>query len=211
MAAITGSVVALGTAAYQANRANKAAGAQERAAGAANALSQQQFEQTRADLSPYMGLGADATARLRQLQSGDMSGFFESPDYQFNLSQGIGGIDRGAAARGSLFSGGTDADRIRFASGLASQEYGNFFSRLQQNAGMGQQAAAGVGGFGQQNALAQGGNLLGAGNARASAYGAQADAFGNALGSAAGFAGMYQGNRGSTYGNKPAMPIKGKG
>lgn len=211
MAAITGAALAVGSAAYQANRANKAAGAQERAAGAANALSQQQYEQTRADLSPYMGLGADATARLQQLQSGDMSGFFESPDYQFNLSQGIGAIDRGAASRGSLFSGGTDADRMRFGAGLASQEYGNYFSRLQQNAGMGQQAAGAAGGFGQQNALAQGGNLLGAGQARASAYGAQGDAWGNALGSVAGFAGQYAGNRGSTYGKKPAMPVKGKG
>lgn len=211
MAAITGAALAVGSAAYQANRANKAAGAQERAAGAANALSQQQYEQTRADLSPYMGLGADATARLQQLQSGDMSGFYESPDYQFNLSQGIGGIDRGAAARGSLFSGGTDADRIRFASGLASQEYGNFFGRLQQSAGMGQQAAGAAGNFGQQNALTQGNNMLGAGQARASAYGAQGDAWGNALGSVSGFAGMYQGNKASTYGKKPAMPIKGKG
>lgn len=206
MAVITGAVVAVGTAAYQANRANKAAGAQEKAAQQANALAQSQYEQSRADLSPYMGLGADATARLQQLQSGDMSGFYESPDYQFNLSQGIGGIDRGAAARGSLFSGGTDADRIRFASGLASQEYGNFFSRLQQNAGMGQNAAAGVGNLGQTNALAQGQNMIGAGNARASAYGAQADAWGNAAGSIAGFGGMYQGNMGankkSTYGGK---------
>lgn len=203
MAAITGAALAVGSAAYQANRANKAAGAQERAAGAANALSQQQFEQTRADLSPYMGVGADAAARLQQLQAGDMSGFFESPDYQFNLSQGIGGIDRGAAARGSLFSGGTDADRIRFASGLASQEYGNFFSRLQQNAGMGSSAAAGVGGFGAANAANQGQNMLGAAGARASAYGAQSNAFNNAAGSLAGFAGQWDANRAkSTYAPK---------
>lgn len=211
MAAITGAALAVGSAAYQANRANKAAGAQERAAGAANALSQQQYEQTRADLAPYMGLGADATARLQQLQSGDFSGFYESPDYQFNLSQGLGAIDRGAAARGSLFSGGTDADRIRFGSGLASQEYGNYFSRLMGTANMGQQAAGAAGNFGQQNALTQGGNLLGAGQARASAYGAQGDAWGNALGSVAGFAGQYYGNKPSTYGSKPGFNGKGKG
>lgn len=209
MAAVTGAALATAAAtAYSANRANKAAGDANKAAGAANALTQQQWEQTQANLAPYLGLGADATARLQQLQSGDMSGFYESPDYQFNLSQGLGGIDRGAAARGSLFSGGTDADRIRFASGLASQEYGNFFSRLQQSAGMGQNAAVGAGNFGQQAAQSQGQNLLGAAGARASAYGAQSDAVTGGINNLVGLLGMQRGN--STYGQKPQTTWPGK-
>jgi len=100
----------------------------------------------------------------------DMSAFFTSPDYQFNLDQGQQAIDRSAAARGGLLSGGAEKAGIRYASGLASGQYGSFVDRLLQQAGLGStgigaSAAAGA------NATANIGNAnLNKGNAQASAY-----------------------------------------
>jgi hypothetical protein len=67
----------------------------------------------------------------------DMGVFFESPDYQFNLEQGQQAIDRSAAARGGLLSGRAVKEGQRYASGLASREYGSFVDRLMQQAGLG--------------------------------------------------------------------------
>jgi hypothetical protein len=67
----------------------------------------------------------------------DMGAFFESPDYQFNLEQGQQAIDRSAAARGGLLSGRAVKEGQRYASGLASREYGSFVDRLMQQAGLG--------------------------------------------------------------------------
>jgi hypothetical protein len=67
----------------------------------------------------------------------DMSVFFKSPDYNFNLQEGQQAIDRSAAARGGLLSGGAIKAGERYASGLASREYSSFVDRLMQQAGLG--------------------------------------------------------------------------
>ena len=136
------------------NQANKSA------KGAANAMTdaqRAQYEQTRSDLMPYMDFGKQALGGLGALNNGDYSGFLNSPDYQAALGQGLNAIDHRAAARGGLFGGGNTRDAIQFGSGLASQYLGNYRNSLFQQAGMGQNAAAGVGAFGQ-NAANQIGN-----------------------------------------------------
>lgn len=95
------------------------------------------------------------------------SGFFNSPDYNFALQQGGLAVDRSAAARGLLTSGGTLKDLTSFGQGLASQQYGNYVARLQSMVQTGANAAGGSASaataFG--NAGAQSLNTLGAAQA----------------------------------------------
>lgn len=127
------------------NQANKAA------KGASNAVTQaqqQQFEQTRQDLSPYRDFGAGAIPLLQQLAGGDYSAFENSPDYKYALSSGLDSIDHRAAARGGLFGGGNTRDAMTFASGLASQNLNNYRGSLFNQAQVGQNAATQTGQFG---------------------------------------------------------------
>lgn len=113
--------------------------------------------------------------------SPDMSVFFESPDYQFNLGEGQRAIDRSLVARGRGLSGAGVREGVRYASGLASREYSAFVDRLMQQAGLGstgigQSAAAGA------NAASNIGNAyMNAGNTRASAYLQGASGVNNAI------------------------------
>lgn len=73
--------------------------------------------------------GADAGAAAR-------SAYTTSPGYDFQMEQGMQALDRQRAASGSLASGGASADAIKYAQGLASQDYGSWLDRL---AGLNQQ------------------------------------------------------------------------
>lgn len=115
--------------------------------------------------------------------------FFKSPDYNFRLSEGIKGLDRSAAARGRLYSGGYGQDLTDYGQGLAASEYGNWFNRLSALAGTGQASAQNVGAAGQ-NAAGQIGNAYqNAGNARASGYANSSNAWANAANNVAGIVG----------------------
>lgn len=53
-----------------------------------------------------------------------------APGYQFQMDQEMQALDRQRAASGSLASGGASADAIKYAQGLASQDYGSWLDRL---------------------------------------------------------------------------------
>ena len=55
--------------------------------------------------------------------------FKESPSYQFAVGEGQKGIQRAASATGRLASGDYLKDSIKYAEGMASQEYQNFLNR----------------------------------------------------------------------------------
>jgi hypothetical protein len=57
--------------------------------------------------------------------------FQADPGYAFRLSEGLKALERSAAARGGLLSGGTGKALQRYGQDLASQEYGNAFQRFQ--------------------------------------------------------------------------------
>lgn len=59
--------------------------------------------------------------------------FFNDEGYQFRLKEGIDGIQNSAAARGGLNSGNTLKELSKYASGLASQEYGDAYNRFSGN------------------------------------------------------------------------------
>lgn len=107
-----------------------------------------------------------------------MKGFFESPQYQWNLNQGVSALDRSAAARGSLFGGDQIKAIQRYGSGLASGEFADYRNQLANLAGYG--ATAGQTGAGMAQGL--GNNMsslsLYGGAARSSGLMNQANAYG---------------------------------
>ena len=133
-----------------------------------------------------------------------MSDFQADPGYAFRLSEGTKALERSAAARGGLLSGGTGKALQRFGQDLGSQEYTNAFNRYQTNranllqplqslAGQGQSTANTIGNYGQtmvgdinQSLSNYGTNasnaLIGGANARASGYVGQANALNSAIG-----------------------------
>jgi len=109
------------------------------------------------------------------------------PGYQFRLKEGMQGLERSAAARGGLLSGGTLKGIQRYGQDMASQEYTNAFNRYQAErtgtlnpfqamAGQGQSTANTLTNMGMNYANQAGEAYQGAGNARASGYVGQANA-----------------------------------
>lgn len=142
-------------------------------AGAANQANDKltgTYEQGLSYFQPYQQAGTGALSGLSALAAGDYSGFQSSPDYQWAQQQGQQGMDRSAAARGSLYSGGHLADTMAYNQGLASQQLGNYRSSLMDLAGMGQNAAGSMASLGQNYATQYGNNLLTGAGARASGY-----------------------------------------
>lgn len=195
MAEIWGAAIVAGAAIYsssqQKSAANKASKAQQGAASSAIQATQQNYDNTAANLNPYIDAGKGALGQMQTLNSGDYSSFKASPDYQFTLDQGLQGLDRGAAARGSLYSGGHSADVLNYAGGLASQEYGKYYSRIAGLAENGQNAASNLGSVGTGNAAAIGNASTNAANAQANAAYNTANANSNTVGQLANLAGTY--------------------
>lgn len=140
-------VAVVGSAVVGAYSANKSAKAQKKAAGkAADAQTESNteniefqrevFEQQRADNEPWRQAGMHA---LERLQAGMAEGkykpsdfkfdFKADPGYSFRLQEGVNALDASASSRGRLRSGAQDKAVTRYASNLASQEYGNAFNR----------------------------------------------------------------------------------
>jgi hypothetical protein len=97
------------------------------------------------------------------------AGFFTSPGFEFVRDEGLRGIENRFSASGGALSGNALRRLTEFNSGLASQEFGNFFNRNLSQAGLGQAAtttgvAAGTGISGNiSNALIAGGNARASG------------------------------------------------
>ncbi len=215
----------VGSSLIGANAANNASDAQAESAAAANATSQKQFDQTREDSAPYRQAGYSSLNKLSDLLGlsgnttaggyGDLNKRFtgadlpNEPGYQFGLNEGRKALEGSAAARGGLYSGATLKALTRYGNDYASTKYGDAYNRFKSDqdttfnrlsglAGTGQTANNQVAQAGQINAQTIGNNLIGAGNARGSAYIAQ----GNAL---------QSGINGAAYGFKNAFGSGGGG
>ncbi len=117
----------------------------------------------------------------------------QDPGYQFRLKEGMQGLERSAAARGGLLSGGTLKGIQRYGQDMASQEYQNAFNRyqaeragtlnpLQSLAGVGQSTANTLGTMGMNYANQVGELYQGGANARASGYVGGANAINQGIG-----------------------------
>jgi len=115
-----------------------------------------------------------------------MNRFYQSPDYDFRMNEGIRAMDSSAASRGMLMSGAQLRGITEFGQNLAAGEYGNYYNRLSGIAGLAQTAQNPY--AGAQSGMY--GNLMGAygqsGANQANIIGnnanAQAGIWGNALG-----------------------------
>jgi hypothetical protein len=83
-----------------------------------------------------------------------------TPGFQFRLDQGLQGLQRSAAARGTLLTGGTLKGLTRYAQDYASNEYQNRVNQLTGLAQLGSSAASGQANLGSGYASLAG-NLLG--------------------------------------------------
>jgi len=167
-----------------ARSSSQAASAQSQAADQANALQREQFERQVELQKPFREVGLRALNKLEgasEYTPFGMGQFQQDPGYAFRLAEGQKALDRQAAARGGLISGGALKAAQRYGQDMGSQEYQNAFNRyqaerqaklgpLQSLAGVGQTSANTLGAAGQQYATAAG-EALGAGaQARASGY-----------------------------------------
>ena len=165
-------------------------------------------------LMNYLGIGGDtgaqgygkyATAEFTPAQF--TAG--QDPGYAFRMSEGLKALDKTAAARGGLLSGGALKGATAYGQGLASEEYQNAFNRYQttrnntlnsyqQLQGVGQAAAAGqaanLGNLGTTQANA----TTGAANATSAATIANANTTTGAINSATNYLTNYLGRQ-STY------------
>ncbi len=111
-----------------------------------------------------------------------LADFTADPGYNFRLSEGAKALERSAAAKGGLFSGGTLKDLTQYNQNFASNEFSNSYNRFQQNratqfnqlagaAGIGQVSAGQVANLGQNTANNMANNteqgITGAANAQA--------------------------------------------
>lgn len=106
---------------------------------------------------------------------GQYDAFFNSPDYQFTLQQGMKGIGNQASAGGAL-SGKQTMAAQRFGQGLASTQYNNYMSKLQGLMNNGQSAANQSGASGQNYATSAGNLMTQYGQTQAQGIGAQYNA-----------------------------------
>lgn len=136
------------------NRAeNRARRAQEQATREAVGYQREAMQ----GYQPYQQAGTQGLNQLGTLMAGDYSGFMNSPDYLAAQEMGMKALDRNAAARGRLYSGGADADRIRLGQQLATQNLGNYRNALFGMTNIGQNAQNSVAGlYGNMGNLAIG-------------------------------------------------------
>jgi hypothetical protein len=220
----------IGSAILGAASSRSAAKTQVGAADRAAEIQKSQFEQTREDQAPYRQAGYNALAEL-QRTAGNVPGAFKfgagdyqaDPGYAFRLAEGQKALDRQAAARGGLISGGALRAAQRYGQEMGSQEFGNAYNRAltgyntdvaRENqlynrqaalAGIGQTATNLVGQAGQNYATSAGNLMTGAGAAQAAGQVGAANALTGGLGT---YLNYTQGNallnalrnRGSTYG-----------
>lgn len=228
----------LGSAALGAVASRSASKTQAGAAQQAADVQRSQFEQTREDQAPYRQAGYNALAEL-QRTAGNVPGAFRfgagdyqaDPGYAFRLTEGQKALDRQAAARGGLISGGALRAAQRYGQEMGSQEFGNAYNRAltgynadvaRENqlynrqaalAGIGQTATNLVGQAGQNYATNVGNLMTGAGAAQAAGQVGMANALTGGLGT---YLNYTQGNallnalqnRRSTYGGPSNAEIE---
>jgi len=164
--------------------ANKAAKTQADAANRAAQLQREQFDRQVKLQAPFREAGVRALPELEaasRYTPFSMEQFRADPGYGFRLSEGQKALDRQAAARSGLISGGALKAAARYGQEMGSAEYLNAFNRyqaenmarlnpLQSLAGMAQTSTGQLGQAGQTMATNVGEAGAQAAQARASGY-----------------------------------------
>jgi hypothetical protein len=118
-----------------------------------------------------LGLGGNAGAAGygKYGQDFSMADYQADPGYAFRLGEGQKALERSAAARGGLISGGALKAATRYGQDMGSQEYQNAFNRYQTS---------------RTNQLQPLGNLMSMGQSAASNQGTAAGNYGTNAGQA---------------------------
>lgn len=175
---------------------SKAANVQAAAADRAGELQREQFERQVELQAPFREAGVRALGKLEtasEYTPFGMTQFQQDPGYGFRLAEGQKALERQAAARGGLISGGALKAAQRYGQEMGSQEYTNAFNRyqtersarlnpLQSLAGVGQTSVNQLGAAGQAMATGVGEAGAQAAQARASGYMGGASALSQGLG-----------------------------
>ncbi len=155
-----GAATGLAGAAVSSSASKSAADTQADAANRAADLQNQQWQQTQANLKPYMQLGSSSISPLlaamgyNVTQNSDGTYSFNgtnpsnilqqqftapteaqaqaTPGYQFTLNQGLKSVQNSAAARGLGTSGAALKGASTYATGLADSTYNDVFNRALQ-------------------------------------------------------------------------------
>jgi hypothetical protein len=187
----------------QAKAAKSAANTAAEATNRATALQERMYSENVARQKPFYDVGVNALPELVQASkytNFGMGQFQADPGYGFRLKEGQKALERSAAARGGLISGGALKAAQQYGQEMGSQEYTNAFNRyqaerqarlnpLQSLTGMSQTTANTLGAAGQNMAgnvgaayMNQGANagnaLLAGAQARTSSYGDIAKLYG---------------------------------
>ena len=179
---VAGAVV--GSSLIGANAASRASSTQAASADQATQLQREMFNKQTELQQPYQAAGVNALNKLQGLSDYTKFGmgqFQQDPGYGFRLAEGQKALDRQAAARGGLISGGALKAAQRYGQEMGSNEYQNAFNRyqtersatlnpLQSLAGVGQTAANTIGSAAGQFGANAGNLMTSAGAARASGY-----------------------------------------
>lgn len=144
--------------------------------------------------------GGRGDAGGNQLAGPNYSAFYQSPDFQFRLSEGLGAVQNSAAAQGGLYSGNALRGISDYAQGTAAGEFGNYFNRQAALAGIGQTATTQAGNAALTTGANIGNLLMNQGNARASGIIGQGNAVAGGINDLASIYGLYQGG----YFNRPS-------
>lgn len=193
-----------------ADAAKSAAATQANSAAQANELLYKMYQEQKGLQEPFRGAGITAQNRLldllglsqnkgaegygRYAKDFGMSDFTADPGYAFRLAEGQKTLERNAAARGGLISGGALKAATRYGQDMGSQEYQSAFNRYQTNranqlAPLGSLLSTGQAAASNQSAAAgnygtqAGGNITGAGAATAAGQVGSTNALTNALSS----------------------------
>lgn len=157
--AIAGAAVIGGGASIIAS--NKASSTAKSVATSNNALETDIYNQNKATLAPFVGVGAPASNELNGLLGlgGDPAAanaafqtYQNSDGYQFRLAQGQKSVTAALGARGYLDSGAAQKALLTYGQGAASDEFGRYVGALQGQQGVGLTAASAQAGVGQNYA-----------------------------------------------------------
>jgi hypothetical protein len=142
--------------------------------------------------------GGGATGQLGGMIGGGGQGMTpeqvmqQDPGYGFRLGEGLKGMERGAAAKGTLLTGGTQKALQRYAQDYASGEFGNVFNRNLALGQLGLGAASQAGAFGSNYANQQGNLLTGNADAQGAGSIAQGNIWGQLPSTLAGLYDFYK-------------------
>jgi len=180
--ALLGANAAKSAAKTQAAATDRAGEVQKETVDQQIALQREMFNKQMELQQPYQQAGVNALNKLQGMADYTLFGpeqFSKDPGYGFRMNEGMKALDRQAAARGGLISGGALKAAQRFGQDLGSQEYQNAFNRYQI------ERAAKLGPYQ---------SLAGVGQTAANTMGANAGQFGSNVGNALGSYGTNVGN-----------------